>query len=154
MSLHSVLQPAGAHAQDIDFIWRVMLWTCGAMYILVLGFVTFALLRARRSLQADDLHSQGLSRALTVWVVVIAVGLLGLTITSYFTDRALLRAASEPQVTLTVTAHQWWWNVEYTGEGPSRRVRTANEIHLPVNAQVHIELSSSDVIHSFWVPNL
>jgi cytochrome c oxidase subunit II len=33
-------------------------------------------------------------------------------------------------------------------------VRTANEIHLPVNAQVHVALASRDVIHSFWVPSL
>jgi cytochrome c oxidase subunit 2 len=33
-------------------------------------------------------------------------------------------------------------------------VRTANELHLPVNAQVHVELVSADVVHSFWVPNL
>jgi cytochrome c oxidase subunit 2 len=33
-------------------------------------------------------------------------------------------------------------------------VRTANEIHLPAGAPVHLELTSDDVIHSFWVPNL
>ena len=43
---HSALAPAGVHAQHLDTLWHIMLWTCGVMYVLVLGFVTFALLRA------------------------------------------------------------------------------------------------------------
>ena len=82
------------------------------------------------------------------------VGLFGLALTSFLTDRALVHAASEPQVTLKVTGYQWWWEVEYTDPDPSRQVRTANEIHLPVGAPVLAELASNDVIHSFWVPNL
>src|SRR3954452_14383475 len=31
---------------------------------------------------------------------------------------------------------------------------TANEVHIPVGRTVRFELSSTDVIHSFWVPNL
>jgi cytochrome c oxidase subunit II len=57
-------------------------------------------------------------------------------------------------VTLKVTAHQWWWQIEYTDPDPSRLVRTANEIHLPVGAPALLELRADDVIHSFWVPNL
>src|SRR5205823_12245336 len=37
---------------------------------------------------------------------------------------------------------------------PSETVITANEIHVPVGRPVLLELSSTDVIHSFWVPNL
>lgn len=151
---HSTLAPAGAHAQHIDVIWHAMLWTCGVMYLLVLGFVTFAVLRAWRGHESVDTDSRGLQRALAVWVVLVVTGLFGLTLTSYVVDRALVRTASEPQVTLKVTANQWWWDVEYVDADPSRRIRTANEIHLPVNSQVHIQLSSNDVIHSFWVPNL
>jgi cytochrome c oxidase subunit 2 len=84
----------------------------------------------------------------------MTLGLFALALTSFLTDRALVHAAAEPQVSLKITAHQWWWQIEYTDPDPSRHVRTANEIHLPVGAQVHAELASDDVIHSFWVPNL
>ena len=151
---HSALAPAGVHAQHLDTLWHIMLWTCGVMYVLVLGFVTFALLRAWKAPPTDEsAHSQGLKRALYVWIAIIAAGLFGLTMSSFLIDRAILNAATEPQVSLRVTANQWWWEVEYTGD-PARQIRTANEIHLPVNAQVHVELASNDVIHSFWVPNL
>jgi cytochrome c oxidase subunit 2 len=53
------------------------------------------------------------------------------------------------QTTVTVTGHQWWWQVQY---GPT--AVTANEIHLPLGTQVRIALKSADVIHSFWVPQL
>ena len=37
---------------------------------------------------------------------------------------------------------------------PSKIMRTANELHLPVGVPARIILQSNDVIHSFWVPNL
>ncbi len=55
----------------------------------------------------------------------------------------------EPLV-VEIIGHQWWWEVHY----PEAGVVTANELHLPVNVPVDIHLTSSDVIHSFWVPSL
>ncbi|HEV2706187.1 MAG TPA: c-type cytochrome, partial [Pyrinomonadaceae bacterium] len=48
----------------------------------------------------------------------------------------------------------WWWEVEYDNRNPSLNVTTANEIHIPVGRPVFFRLTSNDVIHSFWVPNL
>jgi cytochrome c oxidase subunit 2 len=53
---------------------------------------------------------------------------------------------------ITVTGHQWWWEVEYQNENEG--VVTANEIHIPVDEPVFLTLTSEDVIHSFWVPRL
>lgn len=52
---------------------------------------------------------------------------------------------------IEVIGHQWWWEVRYP-DFPD--AVTANEIHIPVGRPVAITLSSADVIHSFWVPNL
>jgi cytochrome c oxidase subunit 2 len=52
-----------------------------------------------------------------------------------------------------VTGHQFWWEVRYIG-ADGRGFLTANEIHIPVGVPVRVELSSADVIHSFWVPKL
>lgn len=156
-TLHSIVEPLGVHAQSIDVVWDTMLWVCGIMYAIVLGFLVLALVRHRRA-RAQATDEQGRERALSaslaVWTVLVVLGLFGLTLTSFLTDRALVRAAAEPQVSVKVTGRQWWWEVEYVNADPSQRVRTANEIHVPVNAQVHVELESADVIHSFWVPNL
>ena len=57
-------------------------------------------------------------------------------------------------LTLQVTAAQWWWSVRYQSGEPDRVFTTANEIHIPVGRPVRIELTSQDVIHSFWIPQL
>ena len=156
-AMHSILDPLGVHAQQIDVVWSAMLWVCAVMYVIVLAFGALALLRHRRAQAAavDEVRQErALSTSLVIWTALVVLGLFGLTLTSFLTDRALVRAAVEPQVTLKVTGRQWWWEVEYDHADPSQRFRTANEIHLPVNAQVHIGLESTDVIHSFWAPNL
>ncbi len=53
-----------------------------------------------------------------------------------------------------MTASQWWWSVRYREREPARIFTTANEIHIPVGQPVRIELTSHDVIHSFWIPQL
>jgi cytochrome c oxidase subunit II len=57
----------------------------------------------------------------------------------------------EPSLTISITAYDWWWKIDYAGTPP---VTTANEIHIPVGEPVKIELRSADVIHAFWVPRL
>jgi len=156
--MHSIGEAMGVHAQHIDALWHAMLWVCGIMYVLVLGFLGLAILRrGRRRDEREVVHAQderGLSMTLVAWTGLIVAGLFGLTLFSYFTDRALVQAASQPQINLKITGYQWWWQVEYVDPDPSRSVKTANEIHLPVGAQVSATLASQDVIHSFWVPNL
>ena len=46
--------------------------------------------------------------------------------------------------------HQWWWEFRY----PQYGVITANELYLPVGRTVNFTLKTSDVIHSFWIPQL
>jgi cytochrome c oxidase subunit 2 len=53
-------------------------------------------------------------------------------------------------LTVQVRAHQWWWEFDY----PGLNIQTADELHLPNDKMVHLELYSEDIIHSFWVPAL
>jgi cytochrome c oxidase subunit II len=55
---------------------------------------------------------------------------------------------------ITVTGHQWWWEIEYQIGSVNEHVVDANELHLPAGRPVDIELRTHDVIHSFWVPRL
>lgn len=68
-------------------------------------------------------------------------------------DRAGLGAPTvEPKLTIEITGKEWWWQVRYLSEEPSRVFETANEIHVPVGEPVRLKLISDNVIHSFWVP--
>ena len=70
----------------------------------------------------------------------------------------VLAATSDPpkgaSVNIHVIGHQWWWEVRYEDDLPSRTFTTANEIHIPTNQVVKMNLDTTDVIHSFWVPAL
>jgi cytochrome c oxidase subunit 2 len=50
---------------------------------------------------------------------------------------------------IRVTGHMWWWEAQYPNGA-----HTANEIHIPAGRPVRFALTSADVIHSFWVPQL
>jgi cytochrome c oxidase subunit II len=157
--VQTMLDPAGDQARDIDGVWRTMLVVCGAMYVLVLGFLAWALWRARRSAAAGPpvtghtASESALERGLAGWTALIVAGLVLLTTVSFLVDRSLAEIGPDP-LRIKVTGNQWWWNVEYRGEGPSQTLTTANELHLPVDRPAVIELVANDVIHSFWVPNL
>ncbi|MDQ3819375.1 MAG: cytochrome c oxidase subunit II, partial [Acidobacteriota bacterium] len=83
---------------------------------------------------------------LILFVFLIASFSIGRSLTSYMENKGV--------VTIEVTGHQWWWEVRYMDPNPSKIFTTANEIHIPVGQPVTLKLHSTDVIHSFWVPNL
>ncbi len=63
-----------------------------------------------------------------------------------------MHAMMKPEI--RITGHQWWWEVEYLNDDKSKQFTTANEIHLPAHRPVNIEVVTSDVMHSFWIPAL
>jgi cytochrome c oxidase subunit 2 len=156
--VQDVLAPAADQASRIGDLWNLMLAVCGVMYLLVIGFLAWAIWRARGRLAGADPevapHDGRIETTLAGWAGLIVLGLLVLTTASFLIDRSLVRAA-EPPLKIKATAHQWWWEIQYPDEAdPSRTVRTANELHLPAGRTAEVELHADDVIHSFWVPNL
>src|SRR6185295_16814141 len=73
---------------------------------------------------------------------------------SVWTARATASRYAGSALTVEITGHQWWWEVQYDDAVPSRRAVTANEIHIPVGRPVVFKVTSRDVIHSLWIPNL
>jgi cytochrome c oxidase subunit 2 len=75
-----------------------------------------------------------------------------LTLTYALTLATMRAQASQPAqgVVIEIIGRQWWWEVRY----PAAEVVTANEIHIPAGQPVTLQLTSADVIHSFWVPEL
>jgi cytochrome c oxidase subunit 2 len=147
----------GAHFISL---FQIFLIVTGIAYALVIGFLFIALLRRRsektHAVESGTHHQTdaALDPVLLGWAGFILVGLTGLAVASFFTDRSDAMPHRQPQLSLEVTGNQWWWDVIYQGPTPDLNLRTANEIHLPVGVPVRIRLESRDVIHSFWVPNL
>jgi cytochrome c oxidase subunit II len=82
-------------------------------------------------------------------LVVSGVVLAGTFAVSLRALDALAGPSGDPALTIEVIGRNWWWEARY----PNGAV-TANEIHIPVGRSVEVKLSTADVIHSFWVPQL
>ena len=154
----SPLDPSADQAGHLYGLLQLMLWICGPMYLLVLGFLGWAIWRARRRLMPDPEPEPGaetgLKLSLGIWAGIIVVGLTVLTVGSFLVDRSLAEAAARERLLVRVTGQQWWWRIAYRLPGAQTWVETANELHLPAGQTARIELGSTDVIHSFWVPNV
>jgi cytochrome c oxidase subunit II len=149
--LHSVVEPAGPFAVRIAWLFWVVVGVASVVYAVVIGFLVHAIRRRRAGVH--DGASPVVIRSIGVAAGLTAVILLGLGIGDFVTSRAWARSPGDA-MRVRVTAHQWWWEVEYLDGVPAERVRTANELHIPVGKPVALELISDDVIHSFWVPSL
>lgn len=149
--VQSAAEPAGRQAAITGDLFQLFLSITGFFFILVLLFLGWAIIRRDRG----GGQEAKLSVTIATWAGTITLGLFVLTLGSYFTDRHLALASDGASpIKLRVTAQQFWWQVEYEDSTPSNNFRTANEIHLPIGRPAHLTLSSDDVIHSFWVPNL
>jgi cytochrome c oxidase subunit 2 len=144
----STLDPHGPGAARISVLWWVMFGLSVLVIGTVVGLLWFGLRRRKRPEGADD--GPGLRLIVGGGVIVPAIVL---TVLFVFMVRDLgteARELSAARLTVDVIAHQWWWEVRYEGA----EVVTANEIHIPVGSQVKMNLTTDDVIHSYWVPQL
>jgi cytochrome c oxidase subunit II len=145
---HSALVPAGPQAARIGHLWWLMFWVCSAVFLLVMAALAVGLVREEQP------GRQGTTRVVAGAAVVTALILFVFLFASTGTGRAIASLSRHDAMTVVVTGHQWWWEVQYIDPVPGQRVTTANEIHVPVGRPVRIRTVSHDVIHSFWVPSL
>jgi cytochrome c oxidase subunit 2 len=159
----SALHPAGPQAIQTANLW----WFYFYVVIVIYGFVLVAIflaaaVRARRksnelaaavdspSVRGERIRAAFVSGALILTVATLFV----LLIADYVAGRNINALSDNVNLKVRVIGHQWWWEVRYDNPDPTQTFTTANEIHLPIGKTVDFELDSTDVIHSFWVPNL
>jgi cytochrome c oxidase subunit 2 len=158
-----VLRPAGPQAAAVRELWHVLLLVCALVFAIVLAVLALVLHRRPRATAADapaapdqpgDADERRARRVVAGAVAGSGLLLVFLIVVSFVTDRALARLSLDGALRIEVTGNQWWWDVRYDDEQPSRIFFTANELVLPVGRPVVLSLRSSDVIHSFWLPAL
>lgn len=136
--------PKSPHASDLLKIISYSTWTALAVFVAVMGLLFYAMFRPR----GDEPSRLDGNRFVVVGGLVvptvILMGMLGLTITG------LAATPQEGELHITITAHQFWWEVYY----PEGDFETASEVRIPVGTKVELKLLSDDVLHSFWVPEL
>ena len=161
----SALDPAGAQAGRIESLWRLMLYVTAAVYVVVMIALLVAVFRSRRrgpasvgdapDTRPDEGRERRMAHVVIAGVAATVLILFVFLVSSYLTGRGLhAEAKSSDVLVVRIRGNQWWWAVEYDSPNPAWVVNTANEIHIPVGQAVQFKLTSNDVIHSFWVPNL
>jgi cytochrome c oxidase subunit II len=164
----SALDAAGPQADRIGRLWWFMFWSCVAVFAAVMAALAYAVVRGRTQHQTtatagpagqsiippDAGSEKRMTRVIGIAVALTIVILFAMLIFDFATGRALKSLASPEPVVIQLTGHQWWWDVKYDDPTPGNVVTTANEIHIPVGQPIMLKGTSTDVIHSFWVPNL
>jgi cytochrome c oxidase subunit 2 len=142
------LDPHGNAAELIAGLSWLLFGGGTAIFALVMGLLAWALL-APASLRRV-MGSRGF--VIGGGIVFPVVTLAALLVHSLGVSRALVLPREDQPLRVEVIGRQYWWEVRYpdAGEGAV----TANEIRLPVGREVELLLSSGDVIHSVWIPNL
>jgi cytochrome c oxidase subunit II len=143
----SALMAAGRDADRIRHLFLVMAVGALIVWVAVVAIAIYAIrVREAHSQRAANLLIIGGGFAVPT-VVLGALLAYGLPVLP-----AILASPPADALRIHVTGKQWWWRVEYVA--PSGRIETANEIRLPVGQRAELQLTSPDVIHSFWLPSI
>src|SRR5438270_502721 len=158
LNLHEV-QPQTAVAPDSEVaqtqqdLFVITIWAGAAVAILVEAALIYVIWRYRaRPGQGRPKQIHGNTRLEITWTIIPFIILLAITVP---TVRAIFAdAATAPANSLHIRAigHQWWWEFRYTDGNTG--FTTANEIHVPVGRTVSFQLTTADVMHSFWIPKM
>jgi cytochrome c oxidase subunit II len=148
-----VLDPQGPVSEAMADLWWLMLGLGGAVFVAVVVVLGLGLFRRRPAAEQETGRER--PERFGRWFVVggVVAPLVILLIVFGATVRAmrLIPTTAPPEaLVIEVVGHQFWWEVRY----PDAGVTVRDELHLPVGRRVNLQLTSADVIHSFWVPAL
>ena len=149
--LETYLPAAIVTARQVDHLFRFMAATGSALWIFVAGYLVYFAIAFR--VKPDDppdaigLQVHDNFKLEFWWTVIPALFVVLLSIVSV---RIWYEVMLEPQNGLVVEAigHQFYFSFRY----PQINGEVTDEMHLPVNVPVTLNLTAADVIHGFWVP--
>ena len=163
------------HGGVIDSLFMFILYLTGAIFIatgLILPWYIFKYDTARNREPVKYMH--GSHTLEIIWSIVPAATLLFIAIyqMNAWADAKLRRPLESPgpdriegtaddvikPPLVEVTGRQFEWRIRYAGKdgvlGTRDDVYTVNDLHLPINEEVVIQIKSHDVLHSFFLPHM
>lgn len=151
----------GADANDIRRLFNITLAIAIPVFLLVEGLILFAIIRYRRR-HANEIPEQvegnhTLEIAWTVLAFAIVGVLFILTLRALQTDYTVEAERGENVPDLTVHVEGYLFNWDYTyflDDGEPTGVKATKKLTIPAGKAVLLEITSRDVQHSFWVPDL
>lgn len=146
------LNPNGPAAHTILDLFTPFFFIAVVIGIGVIGATIIVPLKFRaREGNENPVQVHGHTTLEITWTIIPA---LILAVMAIFTVPTIFKLAKIPKgpdvVHIDVKGKQWWWDYTYPKEG----IHTANELHIPIDRPVVLTLTSDNVIHDFWVPEL
>jgi len=142
---------ASAQAGDIDWMWNLEVVAMSFLFSLIVVPLVYSLVvfRRRKGDTTDAEHMEGNTRLEIAWTIVplfivMAYAYLGAI------NLADVRRVDPDATIVKVRGIQWSWSFEYPAVNGVSVI--SDELHLIKGKQVLLRMTSSDVIHSFWVP--
>ena len=145
----ALLPPQGsAFAAEIDFVYMAILWLSIVLFLGIVGAEVYFCWRYRYVAGRRTPHQTHNTQLEIIWSVLpllLCVGLFFWGLNGYMKFAVAPGDAMEIQV----VGKQWLWQFEYP-DG----TRSVNEMHVPVNKTIHLVMTSEDVLHDFYIPDM
>jgi cytochrome c oxidase subunit 2 len=166
------------NANQIDSLYKIVLYLAAVVFVIVEGALAYSVykFRAKKSAVAAQIH--GNTRLEIGWTVAATLILVVLTVVTFVKLPSIINppnsdpnglvlsaSVTEPsppngkKVTICVQGRQYIWRYSYganclNGAFSSKLPYSYQEMVVPSNTTIVLEIQSSDVIHSWWVPSL
>jgi cytochrome c oxidase subunit 2 len=144
-----MLPPQGsAFAGEVDIVYMALFWMSVFFFVGIVGAMVYFGWRYRYKpgrVTPHQTHNTTLELVWTVIPTLMCVGIYFWGLNGYMKFAVSPGEALEVQV----TGKQWLWQFEYP-DG----TRSVNELHVPVNRNIHLVMTSEDVIHDFYLPDM
>ena len=150
----------GKNAHTILHLIVPIFGIAAIVFVLVLGGCLFIAVKFRAKDDDDynDFPNQihGAFKAEIAWTILPALILAGVAIPTVATIFKLNATPPANAIHVEVIGQQGWWEYRYdlNGDGKFDDLVTANELVMPAGREIALTVTSRDVIHSFWVPQL
>jgi cytochrome c oxidase subunit 2 len=149
-------EQASTYAPQIDDMFHLIMWITGVVFVIVEAMLLIFLWKYRHREGRVATYTHGNNRLEVIWTIIPALICVTLALLSRRMWEEIKEHMPQDAIHVQVTGEQFAWNFRYPGADgkfntPDDLV-TLNQLHFPVGKPVIVELTSKDVIHSFFLP--
>ena len=148
--LRSILLPiqGSSYAHEVDDLYMFLIWLSVILFVLIGGLAIYSMVRFRYRpgvVTPHITHHNALELTWTILPLILVIWIF------FWGFKGYLKASVPPgdAMEIQITAQKWNWTFEYPDGN-----RAINELHIPLGKPVKFIMSSQDVLHDFFVPDM
>lgn len=136
---------------------KIIILTVSVMtfvFLVVVTVFTFVVIKYRRK-KGEPLRNpkqvEGSQTLEAIWTIIPIILVVIMAVPTVVATFQLADTSDqESSINIDVTGNQYWWHYDYVNE----EISTSQDLYIPVNTKVYLNLITKDVLHSFWVPSI